>query len=150
MFDNTSPPCDALVINRMGDWMIRALMCLLGTVLLVGCSSEDTGSALSLGEAPSPAAVRTHKAVMDHYKVYTTLPEPKVLTGCFVDDASKSPPLRLRRVFAWHTAQSSDGPIFAGQLRREAMKSCLGWGAGENLDCDCRLIDMSGKNVLKL
>ena len=118
--------------------------------LLLGCSGAETGDALPFGEPPSQNSERIHKFVMDNYKAYGSLSEPKVLSGCFTDAPDKSPPVRLRRVFAWHTGRSSDIPIFAGQLRREALKTCLGWAAGENIDCDCKLIDISGKNVLDL
>lgn len=129
---------------------MRSLISIVGLTLLVGCSNGGGEQALSVGSPPSADAIKVHSAIMERLKSYGSLQDPKVLTGCFSEAPGASPPVRVRRVFAWHTSQASDIPVFAGKLRREAVKTCEGWAASENVDCDCKLIDVSGKNVLDL
>ncbi len=115
--------------------------------ILAGCASGG-----EIASVPQPGSVehRLHSEVMERYAAYKTFNEPKVLSACISDVASRSPRFRVHRVFAWSTAQTSDGLIFAGKLRSNAIQTCLGWSAAENIDCDCLMMDSNGKNVLAL
>ena len=49
-----------------------------------------------------------------------------------------------------YTGESSDAPIFAGVLARNAKLGCKEWAKFENIDCTCEMLNSNGKNVLKV
>lgn len=127
--------------------MQRGIWVVLG--LLAACG-EPTSNEVQFGEKASPVAQSVYRAVMDNYRIYPGLNEPKILSGCLSLVEDREPPLRIHQIFAWYTDVSSDAPVFAGELRRNAMQACRDWQRTEDVACTCQMIDINGKNVLKL
>ena len=87
---------------------------------------------------------------MEKLKYYGPLNEPKVMVICVDWDAPSASGIHIRNAFTTYTSITSDAPIFAGELARDAKYRCKKWAKAENIDCTCQMLDSNGKNVLKV
>jgi hypothetical protein len=88
--------------------------------------------------------------VMERYPEYATLPEPKVLAACIEWDRATQPPIFIHNVLVTYTDPGTDAQIFIGELKRDALLRCKRWASSENVDCTCQILDMNGKNALRI
>lgn len=91
-----------------------------------------------------------HDYVMEHNKEYDRYTRTKAMVLCVDWDSDTPSGISLHMTFSWVTEIGSDVPIFTADLRRRALRSCKGWRAKENVDCDCEVLDEDGKNRLKV
>jgi hypothetical protein len=100
------------------------------------------------GERPK-IEVELYDYVMEKVDDYALLNSPKVMASCIDWDASNEFGVYVHNVFTYHTGISSDRPIFASELARNAMNWCKKWAEDEKVGCTCQMLDKNGKNVLK-
>ena len=69
---------------------------------------------------------------------------------CIDWDAQTESGIYIHNAFTTYTGITSDAPIFAGELARDAKYRCKQWAKSENIGCTCQMLDSNGKNVLKV
>ncbi len=121
----------------------------IAIALAVALMAASHASLVQAGKRPE-VAVRVYEYVMEHVDYYGSLNEPKVMAICVDWDAQTESGIQIHNAFTTYTGITSDRPIFAGELARDAKRRCKAWAKSENIDCTCQMLDSNGTNVLKV
>ena len=119
--------------------ILSVAVALTGVLGFAARAGEESGTASSI-----------YEYVMERVGDYGQLNEPKVMAICIDWDAPNESGIYVHNVFVTYTGITSDRPIFAGDLARDAKHRCKKWAKSEKIDCTCQMMDKNGKNVLKV
>lgn len=116
------------------------------------CAAAVSLGLLAPGEraaAQSDLPDKVYDWVIQEFRAYRELPEPKVLVACVEWNRATPPPVFVHNVFATYSGPGSDRPIFLTQLESDALHRCQKWQKEKDTDCTCQALDRNGKNVLR-